>query len=150
MKKFSFSLEKVLAVRELRKLIAEENLAVLLNDMYLAEKALDMSKILARDNETRLRNQLVGNLDLCEINTLLNFREAVNGQIIKRKEELTQKRSLVQEAQQEVIVRNQDMKVIHRLKEKQKSRYMKRYWWEHSKQMDQIGALYFNREEMRR
>ncbi len=150
MKKFSFSLEKVLAVRELRKLIAEEKLAAALNDMHRTETALNEARAVERTNEARLRQQLAGNLDLQEVNILLNFRKAVDHEIIKRKEELTQKQSLAQRVQEEVIARNQDMKVLHRLREKQKLRYKKRYRWEHSKQMDQIGALYFNREETRR
>lgn len=44
MKKFAFPLDKVLEVRELRRLIAEEKLGALLKEMYLIEQALDMAK----------------------------------------------------------------------------------------------------------
>ncbi|HHY11847.1 MAG TPA: hypothetical protein GX529_04375 [Firmicutes bacterium] len=150
MRKFRFPLEKVLTVRELRKLIAEEKLGVLLKDMYRVEKALENARAVVVDNQTHLREQLSGYLDLDTVQDLLNFRTAAGMEVTKTEAELSRKDSQVKQAQEEVVARNQEMKALQRLKQKQVSHYKVLYWWEHSKQMDRMGALYFNREEGRR
>lgn len=55
MRKFAFPLEKVLEVRELKRLIAEERLGALLNEMYAIEHALEVIE----ERETKNRDDLL-------------------------------------------------------------------------------------------
>lgn len=151
MRKFRFPLEKVLEVRELRKLIAEEKLACLLGEMYKIEKDLENTRAVAAGNQVYLREQISGCLDLGKVQDALVFRTEVNNQISQIEDALSKKTVEVRQAQQEVITRNQEMKALQRLKEKQLANYKALYWWEHSKQMDELATMRFNnRDEVRR
>ncbi|HHX10837.1 MAG TPA: hypothetical protein GX729_05685 [Firmicutes bacterium] len=150
MRKFRFPLEKVLEVRELRKLIAEEKLALLLGEMYEIEKALEDTRAVAAGNQMYLRQHLSGRLNLARVQDALMFRTAIDIKITEIEDALSRKAVEVRQAQQEVVERNQEMKALQGLKEKQLANYKAMYWWEHSKQMDEIGTMRFNRETERR
>ena len=119
MRKFRFPLEKVLEVRELRKLIAEEKLAALLGEMYRIEKALEDTRAMAARNQGYLRHHISGRLDLDKVQDALVFRTAINMQINEIEDALSRKTAEVRQAQQEVVLRHQEMKTLQRLKEKQ-------------------------------
>lgn len=147
MRKFRFPLEKVLEVRELRKLIAEEKLAALLGEMYRIEKALEDTRAIAARNQGYLRHHISGHLDLDKVQDALVFRTAINMQINEIEDALSRKTAEVRQAQQEVVLRHQEMKTLQRLKEKQLANYKQMYWWEHSKQLDEIATMRFAREQ---
>ncbi|NLC14985.1 MAG: flagellar export protein FliJ [Firmicutes bacterium] len=150
MRKFRFPLEKVLTVRELRKLIAEEKLAAFLGEMYRIQKDLDDAMETAAGNREYLRRHLSGHLDLTKVQDALVFRAAIDRDITQVQDALARKTAEVRQAQQEVVARNQEMKALQRLKEKQLAGYRAMYWWEHSKQMDELGTMRFIRDEIRR
>lgn len=147
MRKFRFPLEKVLEVRELRKLIAEEKLAALLGEMYRIEKALEDTRAIAARNQGYLRHHISGRLDLDKVQDALVFRTAINMQINEIEDALSRKTAEVRQAQQEVVLRHQEMKTLQRLKEKQLANHKQMYWWEHSKQLDEIATMRFAREQ---
>jgi flagellar FliJ protein len=147
LRKFRFPLEKVLEVRELRKLIAEEKLAALLGEMYRIEKALEDTRAIAARNQGYLRHHISGRLDLDKVQDALVFRTAINMQINEIEDALSRKTAEVRQAQQEVVLRHQEMKTLQRLKEKQLANYKQMYWWEHSKQLDEIATMRFAREQ---
>lgn len=147
MRKFRFPLEKVLEVRELRKLIAEEKLAALLGEMYRIEKALEDTRAIAARNQGYLRHHISGRLDLDKVQDALVFRTAINMQINESEDALSRKTAEVRQAQQEVVLRHQEMKTLQQLKEKQLANYKQMYWWEHSKQLDEIATMRFAREQ---
>jgi len=68
-------------------------------------------------------------------------------QINEIEDALSRKTAEVRQAQQEVVLRHQEMKTLQRLKEKQLANYKQMYWWEHSKQLDEIATMRFAREQ---
>jgi len=145
LKKFAFPLEKVLEVRELRRLIAEERLAVLLNEMRAIEHSLEVTKKLEVQNRHALVALAKGGIDPFQIKAVLNYGAALNEDIEKTKEQLARHAVLVREAQEEAILRTREKKALEQLKEKHLSQYMDEYWWEQSKELDEIGSRYFKR-----
>ncbi len=147
MKKFVFPLEKVLAVREMRKLIAEEKLGGLLREIYVIKNALSLAESARLENQANLRMHLSGSVNLRQVKTLLRYGNAISEDISSRKEELVHQESMVRKAQEEVLARTQEKRALERLKEKQISHHRAMYWWEQGKQLDEIGTMYFNRSE---
>lgn len=148
MKKFAFPLDKVLEVRELRRLIAEEKLGALLKEMYLIEQALDMAKQKELENKRVLMAQLdeqKGGVDLYQIKATLAYGAAIDEDIRELEKKLDDHMVLVREAQEEVIAKTKDKKALEQLKEKHLAEYMDMYWWERSKELDEIGTMYFTR-----
>ncbi len=143
-------MERVLAVRELRKLIAEQKLGAVLRDMSQIECTLEESQLAALENQTLLRHLMFGTLDVDIIRDSLNLRKSMMEDIAEIEKQLAQIQIEVRHAQREVIKKNQKLKTLSKLKQKQKQNYQKAYWWEHSKQMDQIGVQHFNKKKERR
>ncbi len=147
MKQFVFPLQKVLAVREIKRLIAEERLGGLLREMRVIKDALRIAESARLNNQASLRTHLSGSVDLRQVKALLDYGNAVSEDISSRKEELVHQESMVRKAQEEVLARTQEERALERLKEKQISRHKAMYWWEQGKQLDEIGTMYFNRIE---
>ncbi|HHY16935.1 MAG TPA: hypothetical protein GX524_02560 [Firmicutes bacterium] len=145
MRNFKFRLERVLAVRDLNKFVAEEKLGRLLRDMYLIRNDLNMATAAGLENCASLRKEVSGQIDLPRIKALLRYGAVVDKYISVKKEELAQKERSVRKAQEEVLARTQEKRALERLKERQISRYRALYWWEQSKQLDEIGSVYFGR-----
>ncbi len=145
MRKFAFPLEKVLEVRELKRLIAEERLGALLNEMYAIEHALEVIE----ERETKNRDDLLAlvkqGFDSFQMKAILNYGAALNEDIRTTKEQLARQTLLVREAQEEAISRTTEKKALEQLKEKHRSQYMKAYWWEQNKELDEIGSRYYQR-----
>ena len=147
LKKFVFPLEKVLAVREMKRLIAEEKLGGLLREMHVVKDALSIAESARLDNQASLRIHLLKSVDLGQVKALLVYGNAISEDISNRKEELVYQESMVRKAQEEVLARTQEKRALERLKEKQISLHRSMYWWEQGKQLDEIGTMYFNRSE---
>lgn len=130
--------------------MAEEKLGALLREMYQIEKDLSDIQAVAAQNQGRLRRRLSGWLDLDAVQDHLKFQKALDRDATKIEGNLAEKAREVGQAQKEVVYRNQEMKALKRLKEKQLSDYKTLYWWEDGKRMDQIGAIYFAKDEVRR
>lgn len=150
MRKFRFPLERVLEVRELRKLIAEEKLAARLGEMYRIQKDLDDARAAADSNQDYLRKQLSGRLELGKVRYAIAYRSELDGRLARVADALSRKKAEVRRAQDEVIARNKEMKVLQRLKETQLAGYKAMYWWEYGKQLDELGTIRFIRDEARR
>ncbi len=145
MRKFAFPLEKVLEVRELKRLIAEERLGALLNEMYAIEHALE----LIEQRETQNRHDLLAlakqGFDSFQMKAILNYGAVLNEDIRRTKEQLAKQTLLVREAQEEAILRTREKKALEQVKEKHRSQYMESYWWEQNKELDEIGSRYYQR-----
>lgn len=150
LKRFRFPLETALTVRELRKLMAEEKLGALVREMHQIEKTLEDIRVTAFENQAHLRRRLWGRLDRDKVRDHLRFQKALDKDAMVFEERFSNKACEVGQAQGEVILRNQEMKALERLKERRLCDYKTSYWWEHSKQMDQISAVYFGRDKVRR
>lgn len=145
MRKFAFPLEKVLEVREIKRLISEEKLGALLNEMYAIEHALE----LIEQRETQNRHDLLAlakqGFDSFQMKAILNYGAALNEDIRRTKEQLAKQTLLVREAQEEAILRTREKKALEQVKEKHRSQYMESYWWEQNKELDEIGSRYHQR-----
>lgn len=145
MRKFAFPLEKVLEVREIKRLISEEKLGALLNEMYAIEHALE----LIEQRETQNRHDLLAlakqGFDSFQMKAILNYGAALNEDIRRTKEQLAKQTLLVREAQEEAILRTREKKALEQVKEKHRSQYMESYWWEQNKELDEIGSRYYQR-----
>ncbi|HRC96416.1 MAG TPA: flagellar export protein FliJ, partial [Coprothermobacter proteolyticus] len=109
------------------------------------EHSLEVTKKLEAQNRHALVALAKGGIDPFQIKAVLNYGAALNEDIEKTKEQLARHTVLVREAQEEAILRTREKKALEQLKEKHLSQYMDEYWWEQSKELDEIGSRYFKR-----
>lgn len=149
MKKFVFGLVRVLEVRELKKLLAEEQLGARLRDERAARQLLASSEEKREALFSEFRRKASGRLDPADLKRLVMYRESVEDEIFRRKGELKRKEALTESAREEAVLRTQEQRALERHRENQLRQYKARYWWEQGKELDEIGSERFGRNERR-
>jgi flagellar export protein FliJ len=149
MRKFVFSLERVLEIRELKKLLAEERLGQSLRDERNAKARLVSSEEKRQDLFVEMRQKMVGSIDPTDLTRLFTYREAVEDEIFRRQGELVRKESLTDSARQEAVLRTQEQKALEKYRDNHWKEYMTRYWWQQGKELDYVGSTRFARSERR-
>ncbi len=149
MKKFEFPLERVLEVRRVRRMLAEEKLGEAQREESVVKSRLDAA-FEARDSAQReLRSALSGRLDQGRLRRMLRYGDAVENEIFRQRANLKTKREITNKAREAAVLRTQEERALERHKERKLSEYIDAFWWEQAKQMDDIGAERFLRSKER-
>ena len=152
MKRFVFDLQRVLEVRELNKLLAEERLGQRLRDERNAKDLLTSSEEKRDDLFREIRLKVVGVIKPSDLRRLAMYRETIEDEIFRRQGELVRKEALTESAREEAVLRTQEQKALERHRDNQVKEYRARYWWQQGKELDDIGSTRFlmKRTEVRR
>ncbi len=146
MRKFTYSLERVLEIRDVKRLLARETFGRDLQNEHNARKNLDKSLNRRDDLHEALRKASEGSLDTGNIRHLLMCRQWVEDEIYLGEGELGKMQAILQNSREKVLMRTREHRVLETLKEKALKDYMERYWWEQAKQTDESGTARFLRK----
>lgn len=149
MRRFRFDLQRVLDIRELRKLLAEENLGRCLREEKQAQSRLDQAYTLQRDVWDRQRAEAEGRLEPWTLKALLRYRTFVEEEIGCLEGELQGKKELTGQARSRAIACAREVESLSKLKDRRKKEYRDFYWWQQGKVLDEIAALWFNQGKRR-
>ena len=139
MKKFKFSLEKVLSLREFEQNQAQIELGKaqsVVNDIN--EQLKFIASEIVKSNESRANS--------ADLNFLLSVENYVNGLNYKKEmllEELTKAQLVLEEKRAIVVEAIKKRKSLEKLKEKQFEEYKKQYNLEEEKILDEISTSKF-------
>lgn len=139
MRRFRFDLQRVLDIRELRKLLAEENLGRCLRAERQAESKLDQACTLQRDLWDRQRAMATGRIEPWNLKALLRYRTFVEEEIGCLEGELQRKKELTGEARSRAIACATEQESLAKLKDRRKKEYQDLYWWQQGKVLDEIA-----------
>ncbi|MBE3518697.1 MAG: flagellar FliJ family protein [Firmicutes bacterium] len=147
MKRFSFNLQKVADVRELRRRIAEEKLGLALGEKVRAEGELRR----AISEEERVRKEIAGMtrgiVDTVLVTCAFRYRTRAEEELGRCRELVRQAEARLEAAREEALKRITEHEVMLRLRKRRFEAYMDAYWWEYSKTLDEIGLLGHVRRE---
>lgn len=141
MKRFSFNLQKVADVRELKRRIAEEKLGLALGEKVRAEGELWR----AVSEEERARKEIAGMtrgiVDTVLVCYAFRYRSRAEEDVVRCRELVRQAEAKLESAREEALKRITEHEVMVRLRKRRFEGYMDAYWWEYSKTLDEIGLL---------
>ena len=141
MKKFKFSLEKVLSLREFEQNQAQIELGKaqsVVNDLNNKIKFIALE--IVKSNESRANST--------DLNFLLSIENYVNGLNYKKEillEELAKAQLVLEEKRAIVVEAIKKRKSLEKLKEKQFEEYKKQYNLEEEKILDEISTSKFSK-----
>ena len=141
MKKFKFSLEKVLSLREFEQNQAQIELGKaqsVVNDLNNQLKYI--ASEIVRSNESRANST--------DLNFLLSIENYINGLNYKKEillEELAKAQLVLEEKRAIVVEAIKKRKSLEKLKEKQFEEYKKQYNLEEEKILDEISTSKFSK-----
>ena len=141
MKKFKFSLEKVLSLREFEEKQAQIELGkaqTIVNDLNNQLKYIASEKL--KTNEARSNSS--------DLSFLISIEKYMNGLEYKKElllEELAKAQLVLEEKRAIVVEAIKKRKSLEKLKEKQFDEYKKQYNLEEEKILDEISTSKFNK-----
>lgn len=141
MRKFSFNLQRVTDVRELRRRLAEERLGLAVAERVRAEKALEE----AVSEERRVRRE-IGDMTRGVVNTahlgfVLAYRTRAEEEVAERQNGLEDAEARLETARREALLRINDHEVMLKLKKRRFMSYLDDYWWDQGKTLDEVGLV---------
>ncbi|MGI6662959.1 MAG: flagellar export protein FliJ [Bacillota bacterium] len=149
MKKFEFPLERVLEIRRLRKLLAEEKLGEAQRNENAVKSRLDAACEAREEAARELRGALSGRLDSHLMKRMMRFGESIDNEIFRHRADLKAKREITRKAREVAILRTQEERALERHRENKLREYMDAFWWQQAKVLDEIGAERFLRAKER-
>jgi len=135
MRKFSFSLQAVLNVREIAEDLAKQRLAHA-QQQFESER----EKLRLMEDEWVQVCKVSGG-DLEQIRQNHYYREMLKNRIESQKSIVLQKQSLIKKAQEKAIMAEKDRKVLENLKALQVKEYQQMVLTEEQKFLDEIAVL---------
>lgn len=147
MKKFHFSLDKVLSVREIRKSLSEEEFLLANGER---EKALDrLNEAIQLHGRARgeVTGSLSGEIDPRLVRDRILFERWALSETLRKKDDLSRAEEVVRTKRMELLVRTRDHKVLENLKRRRFKEYREAYFWQEGKTLDEIAVLGFVRRE---
>jgi len=148
-KRFRFTLEKVLTVKEIRRRLAEEGFLRSVVERRKAEEHLSQAEGTCLRAQEDLRETLQGPVNPLTVKSLLAFRDYAAEVRAERKKMLEEKDQVVQVKRGELLTRTREKRALEKYKKKKLDDYRTQYFWEQGKVLDEIGTLRFAREERR-
>lgn len=136
-------------MRELRRVLAEEQLGERLSDERRAKAMLLSSLKKREDLYSHFREQASGEIQAWNLKHLIMYRESVEDEIFRREGDLKKKEDMTESARKEAILRTQEQKALEKHRENQVKEYRARYWWQQGKELDEIASDRFGRSEGR-
>lgn len=147
MKRFSFNLQKVADVREIRRRVAEEKLGLALGEKIRAECELGR----ALSAEERVRKEIAGMtrgiVDTVLVIYAFRYRSRAEEDVVRCRNLVEQAEAKLESAREEALKRITEHEVMVRLRKRRFEGYMDAYWWEYSKTLDEAGLLRHVRRE---
>ncbi len=147
MKKFSFRLQTVLEMKE--KTLQNKQLEMAKISRLLAEQTRTLDDLNHKKEVTR--NSLVKiydaktELDVFTITNYKNYLALVINDIKKQQEVIEHTKKILAEKQKEVKIALKDVKVLEKLKEKQRDRFYQHYLHLEGKEIDDIATSRYKR-----
>jgi len=149
LKKFEFPLERVLEIRRLKKLLAEEKLGEAQRNENAAKSRLDAARKAREEAVMEMREALSGRLDSRSLKHMVRFGESIDSEIYRHTVDLRAKREITRKAREIAILRTQEEKALERHRENKLREYMDAFWWQQAKILDEIGAERYLRAKER-
>lgn len=147
MKRFSFNLQKVADVRELKRRIAEEKLGLALGEKIRAERELGRAAAAEERAGKEIAGMTQGIVDTVLVVYALRYRSRAEEDVARCRKLVEQAEAKLQAAREEALKRITEHEVMVKLRKRRFEGYMDAYWWEYSKTLDEIGLLRHVRRE---
>jgi flagellar export protein FliJ len=149
LKRFEFPLERVLEIRRIRKLLAEEKLGEAQRNENAVESRLDAACEAREEAAREVRSALSGRLDSRLMKRMMRFRQSIENEIFRHSTDLKAKREVTEKAREIVLLRTQEERALEKVRENKLREYMDAYWWQQAKTLDEIGAERYLRAKER-
>lgn len=149
MRRFEFPLEKVLEVRQIKRLVAEEKLAEALREEDRARDSLEAVLDEQEAANEKFRSFLLGTLDPVRLRSMVRYGESLEKEIFRTKADLREKEEITGAARFEAIDRTKDEEALIIHKEEMYREHKAAFWWEQGKALDEIGSQRYLRAKAR-
>ena len=117
MKRFEFPLERVLEIRRIRKLLAEEKLGEAQRNENAVESRLDAACEAREEAAREVRSALSGRLDSRLMKRMMRFRQSIENEIFRHSTDLKAKREVTEKAREIVLLRTQEERALEKVRE---------------------------------
>lgn len=149
MKRFEFPLEKALEIRELRKLLAEEELGKAQRDENRTRARLSMAFGMRDECFEEMRASMEGRVDPEGIRHLVRYESSLEDEIMRQRSDLEKRKAATQKALGEAVDRTKEERALEKHRENRFREYRSLYWWEQGKVLDETGSQRFIRKKGR-
>jgi len=149
LRKFEFPLERVLEIRRLHKMLAEEKLGEAQRNENAVKSRLNAAREAREEAAREMRSALSGRLDSQLMKSMMRFSESIDNEIFRHTTDLKAKSEITRKAREVAIRRTQEERALEKHRENKLREYMEAFWWEQAKALDEIGADRFLRAKER-
>ncbi len=149
MSRFEFDLQRVLDVRGITKLLAEQSLAQCVKKELAAKVRLDESLLVEQEIRQTQRAITEGVIEPLVLQDLLRFRSEAFGRTKDCRKGWKESKELSHEARTHLIECSRKEQSLSKLKDRQKAEHTKRYWWAQNKALDEIASVRFSAQKRR-
>jgi len=150
MKKFKFRLEPVLKLRQQQEDAKKRVVGALLQDIYTEQqRALELAAALREEGEELKRQYQSGQVDLEWIGHYFRYAHQVQQAIGQRVNNVTVIQKRLNEARNELVHAARQRRILSKLKEKRRQRYMARLRRLEAIEQDEIGTQRYIRRRGR-
>ncbi len=144
MKKFSFSLQKVLEHRHLVKTLAQGDLQVELHQLFILEKELSqLQNRLSESFPEIYAQQSQGGSLAASLSSMYEFQTGQALRIEKQKEKIEIQKNKVEERRLILQQRSQEFKIIEKLKERKRAEHSAEVSIEEAKDIEDLTVMRF-------
>lgn len=150
MKRFSFNLQRVADVREIRRRIAEERLGLAAAERVVAERELEEAQLQASRAQQQVGEMICGIIDTERLKFVLAYERKAREAETEKRDLLEKADAKLEAARSEAIRRISDHEVMLRLRQRLFRSYVDDYWWEQGKVLDEVGVMRHRRQRPRR
>ena len=144
MKKFSFSLQKVLEHRQLVKTLAQGDLQVELHQLFILEQELSqLQNRLSESFPEIYAQQSQGGSLAASLSSMYEFQTGQALRIEKQKEKIEIQKNKVEERRLILQQRSQEFKIIEKLKERKRAEHSAEVSAEEAKDIEDLTVMRF-------
>lgn len=144
MKKFSFSLQKVLEHRQLVKTLAQGDLQVELHQLFILEQELSqLQNRLSESFPEIYAQQSQGGSLAASLSSMYEFQTGQALRIEKQKEKIEIQKNKVEERRLILQQRSQEFKIIEKLKERKRAEHSAEVSIEEAKDIEDLTVMRF-------
>lgn len=123
MKKFKFSLQKVLDYKNQICDVLKSELAVLTHDLSELEQEKQRLIALFEEKDKDLQARMISGMSSTDISTFKVYMNNITTQIMQKQKNIENQQSLIAKKQSEIIAANVEIASMDKLKERQKADY---------------------------
>jgi len=141
MKRFSFNLQKLMDIREIRRHLAEEKLGQALGEKVRAEEELGRAVSEEEQAGKVMAGMTRGAVNIALVQHALRYKTSTEEEVARCRKVVKQAEDKFESARAEAFERINEHEVILRLRKRKFEGYLDAYWWEYSKTLDEVGLL---------